>query len=74
MKGQNTLCRYKRVLLPPNRVVLWLTVRKLLVPQNIRRYRQGVALTDCIITGQDCTLRGCYFHCRNVIPFSDYNY
>jgi hypothetical protein len=34
--------------------MLRLTVRNELAPQNIRRYRRGVALSDVAITGLDC--------------------
>jgi hypothetical protein len=36
--------------------MLWLTVTNELTPQNIWRYRRGVALTDIVITGIDSNL------------------
>jgi len=54
-KGPKILCRYKRVLFYLRSIMLWLRVRKYLVPQIIWRYIRSVALTDVVITGFDFT-------------------
>jgi len=40
--------------------MLWLTARDQLEPQNIWRYRRGVALIDVVITGFDYTVLKIY--------------
>ena len=67
----NILCRYKLVLFWPRTIMLRLTVTKYLVPQDIWRYRRGVANTDVVITGFDCSfgigsflLHGCCCRCE----------
>ena len=40
---KDTFCRYKRVLLLPRSMLLWLALRNWFVPQYIGRYIRGVA-------------------------------
>jgi len=72
MKGSEYLCRYKKSVVITEEYNVRVNSGELL-PQNIGRYRRGVALTDVVITGFDCTPPGFFFHYRNVIPYSDYN-